>query len=117
VDLLDELTEIFLPCDVLLASAGIIPVYYWFVRSVNEDNYHYVREFLVNFETARRNNKQLIAEDPKSKEIDQELTRFDGFNRSTNDEGSHTGRFKILRGRFEKFLNSNMQRVLRFKRV
>jgi len=117
VDLLDELTEIFLPCDGLLASAGIIPVYYWFVRSGNEENYHYIREFLVNFEVARRKNKELIAEDPKSQQIDQELTRFDGFNRSTNDEGSHVGRLKILNERFEKFLNTSTQRVLRFKRT
>ncbi len=117
VDLLDEMTEIFLPLDGLLASAGIIPVYYWFVRLTKEESYHYVREYLVNFEAARRKNKELIADDPKSKDIDQELTRFDGFNRSTNDEGSHTGRLKILNGRFEKFMNASTQRVLRFKRT
>lgn len=117
VDLLDELTEIFLPQDGLLASAGIIPVYYWFVRSVKEDNYHNVREFLVGFEKKRKENKQLIAQNPLSDQIDQELTRFDGFNRSTNDEASHVGRFKILNTRFEKFLGTITQPVLRFKRV
>ena len=116
VDLLDELTEIFLPQDGLLASAGIIPVYFWFVGSVNEENYHHVREFLVNFEAARRKNKDLLAVNPDAKDIDPELTRFDGFNRSTNDEGSHVGRLRILSGRFDKFLAAGTQRILRFKR-
>lgn len=117
VDLLDELTEVFLPKDRLLSSAGIIPVYYWFVRSTNEENYQLVREFLVGFEASRRKNKELIAQDPKSLLIDQELTHFDGLNRSTNDEGSHIGRLKILKKRFEKFLGENTQRMLRFKRT
>src|SRR5271154_2090227 len=75
VDLLDEMAEIFLPEDRLLSSAGTVPVYYWLVRSVKDENYIYIREFLVNFESARHKNKELITQNPMSNEIDQELTQ------------------------------------------
>lgn len=110
LEMLDELTEIFLPKDKLLASAGIIPVYYWFVHTVQEGDYHRVREFLVHFEDERRRNKELISTDPESEEIDQELTKYDGFNRSTNDQASHEGRVVILRHRFQQFLQGKKQR-------
>jgi hypothetical protein len=106
VDVLDDMSEIFLPKDKLLASAGTFPVYYWFVQGRKSAEYSLVREFLVRFEDVRRENRALISENPKNKKIDEELVRYDEFNRSTNDLQSHEGRFFILERRFRLFLKS-----------
>jgi Protein of unknown function DUF262 len=105
LDGLDELTEIFLPKDKLLNSAGILPVYYWLIRNEEEKDYHRIRKFLVEFEAARRENKKRREENPKDQAIDQELNQFDVLNRSTNDQQSHNDRYAILQKRFKNFLN------------
>ncbi|MGD0536919.1 MAG: DUF262 domain-containing protein [Verrucomicrobiota bacterium] len=102
VDVLDKMSEIFLPKDKLLSSAGVFPVYYWFVRNQAEENHHRIRKFLVDFETLRKANRILISKTPASKLIDSELTEYDSFNRSTNDQRSHKGRYDILKRRFGK---------------
>ena len=106
VDVLDSMSEIFLPVDKVLYSAGVLPVYYWFVRSRSNDNFPYVREFLVRFDDERRANRERAAGDPKDKTIDQELLQYDRLNRSTDDIKSHEGRFNILTRRFSRFLKT-----------
>jgi Protein of unknown function DUF262 len=101
-DTLDSLATIFLPRDRLLASAGILPVYYWLVRNLNEDNYPYIRQFLVEFEEKRRSNRRLAEESPLENLIDRQLIEFDAFNRNTNDLSSHVGRVNILASRFQQ---------------
>ena len=101
LDVLNDLSEIFLPKDRLLASAGVFPVYYWLVRNTNEINFHHIREFLVQFEKARKENRQLITDNPQDNKIDSELVEYDAYNRSTNDQQSHEGRYRILKKRFE----------------
>ncbi|MGA7523416.1 MAG: DUF262 domain-containing protein [Acidobacteriaceae bacterium] len=103
-DTLDTMTEIFLPHDRLLMSAGTVPVYYWFIRSVPTKSERFVRQFLIYFEDARKANRQLTGEEPRSPKVDRQLVDFDNFNRSTNDQVSHEGRFQILRSRFSKYL-------------
>jgi hypothetical protein len=98
VDVLEEMTDVFLPKDTLLASAGVFPVYYWFVRNTDEKNYHLVREFLVKFENARRENRHL---DPTSANIDRKLAQYDKLNRSTDDRQSHQFRYDLLKERFQ----------------
>jgi len=100
LDVLADMTEIFLPKDRLLGSAGVFPVYYWFVRSCPEKDFPLIRQFLLRFEESRRKNRELVAARPGSKEVDRQLVEYDQFNRSTNDERSHIGRFTILRERF-----------------
>lgn len=102
IDTLDSMAEIFLPKDALLGSAGVFPVYFWLVRNTDEKQYHRVREFLVKFEADRRGNRQLISEDPTSRKIDAELTKYDKFNRSPDDSESYRVRYDVLRKRFEK---------------
>jgi len=102
VDVLTGMSEIFLPHDKLLGSSGVFPVYYWFVRGINSSSYHKVRRFLLEFESQRAENRRIIAEEPSSTKIDRELDQYDKFNRSTNDEASHIGRFKILQKRFRR---------------
>jgi len=100
VDVLAGMSEIFLPNDKLLGSAGVFPVYYWFIRGINSSRYHKVRGFLLQFEAARAENRRIIAEEPNSQKVDRELDQYDKFNRSTNDQASHVGRVEILRKRF-----------------
>lgn len=98
---LTDLSSVFLPRDRLLSSAGVIPVYYWFARSISNNKYSLVRDFLVRFEEKRKENR--LATVPSSKKIDKRLIEFDNFNRSTNDLGSHLGRIEILLEKFKFF--------------
>jgi Protein of unknown function DUF262 len=106
LDTLDVMTEIFLPNDRLLLSAGTVPVYYWFVRNAQAKSHRFIRQFLISFEEARKQNRQLGNEDPRSPDLDRELVDFDNFNRNTNDQASHDGRFQILRSRFASYLKT-----------
>jgi hypothetical protein len=107
IDVLDTMSEIFLPVDKLLTSAGVFPVYYWFIRGRSTTDYPFIREFLVRFDAERRANREQAAADPKDKNLDQELLQYDRLNRSTDDVKSHEGRFNILTRRFNKFLQKS----------
>lgn len=104
LDMIDVMTEIFLPKDRLLTSSGTVPVYYWFVRAVPTKSQRFVRQFLIEMDEERKQNRRLSSEDPQSREIDRQLLDFDNFNRSTNDQASHDGRFRILQERFTKYV-------------
>lgn len=104
LDVLQEMTDIFLPEDILLASAGVFPVYYWFVRNTDNKNYHLIREFLVKFESERRKNRHL---DPNSDKIDRQLAQYDKLNRSTDDKQSHQFRYDLLKDRFKAMVDEH----------
>lgn len=106
LDIIDSMTEIFLPHDRILISAGTLPVYYWFIRSIPPKSQRFVRQFLIEFEEARKLNRQLSIEDPRNRQIDVELIDYDIYNRSTNDQASHEGRFRILIDRFQKYVKN-----------
>ena len=97
---LDDMMTIFLPHDRLLGSAGVVPVYYWFLRSIKERRRAPLRDFLVRFEEQRKENRKKAASG--TGKIDRELVEYDRFNRSTNDLVSHQGRLAILQRRFGK---------------
>lgn len=96
---LDNCTEVFLPRDPLLSSAGILPVYYWLVRQTREEAHSYLREFLVQFEAGRKANREQQISQPKL-DPDPVYARYDTLNRSTNDVGSHRGRYELLKEQF-----------------
>lgn len=100
---LEALTGIFLPKDPLLGSAGVIPVYYWFIRSLKEKQFPHVRDFLLRFEEERKENRKRAAATPTSGAIDKQFVEYDQFNRSTNDLGSHIGRLATLSKKFAEF--------------
>lgn len=108
VDTLEHMAEIFLPKDPLLGSAGVFPVYYWLVRNEDKNNYHRLREFLVKLEAERKQNRQLMTQNPDSKQIDSELSKFDRFNRSTDDSESHRVRYEILKKRFTQLISQSL---------
>lgn len=115
VDILDRMEEIFLPKDILLSSAGQVPIFYWFVRGHKESDDQFIREFLLTFERARRDNRQLVESNPLDKKIDRRLIEYDQFNRNTNDLVSHVGRLDILEERFKVFVQQGAAQQPRLK--
>jgi hypothetical protein len=103
VDILDRMSEIFLPHDPLLKSAGILPVYFWLIRSISRNHDQYFREFLNNFENTRKDYR-IIAGSSGGGMRDKELITYDRLNRSTDDARSHELRYKILKKRFDDYL-------------
>ena len=101
LDTLDNMQEVFLPKDDLLSSAGPLPVYYWLVRDSTFSTQTYLREFLIWFENERLAHRELVRTD--AEQTDPVFARFDALNRSTNDAGSHLGRYQILRDRLPQF--------------
>ena len=99
IDTLDRMSEIFLPGDPLLKSAGLFPVYFWFIRNIDYKLDSYAREFLNTFEQLRKDNRD------KGSHADSELLTFDRLNRSTDDERSHVERHRIIKERFAKYLD------------
>jgi hypothetical protein len=76
LDVLGDMSKIFLPGDKLLNSAGIIPVYYWFVRYLNT-KHHLIRKFLIQFESERRRNRKSIKEKSGISRINPLLVEYD----------------------------------------
>lgn len=107
LDTLDSMTDVFLPSDQLLASSGMFPVYYWLVRAINERYHDDIRPFLVEFERERKNHRETQKELEAEVEVDQKYARYDTLNRSTNDLGSHKGRFEILRAGFVEYVEEH----------
>lgn len=102
---LDSMTAVFLPRDELLASAGVFPVYYWFVRLAHPSLYTYMREFLVQFELERSKVRALAARNQLSGDDRERIySRYDTLNRSTDDRRSHLGRVSILASLFGEWL-------------
>jgi hypothetical protein len=103
IDVLGYMSVVFLPRDRLLGSSGIIPVYYWLIRSIKTDRTLKVRDFLNQFEMARKENRRLVESGVRDKRLDDELLTYDKLSRSANDLQSHDGRFRILQDRFIAF--------------
>lgn len=105
IDTMDRMSEIFLPGDPMLRSAGVFPVYYWLIGQTDFKSDPHVREFLNIFEKARKANREK-ANDPSqaAAKVDSELMNFDRLNRSTDDERSHVERHRVLEKRFKDYL-------------
>ena len=107
LETIDDMATIFLPKDKLLSAAGVLPVYYWLVRDLNEKHFLKLREFLVHLEKDRKSTTRLIANDPLNKQIDKELVQLNSYYRSPNDASSYEGRVRIYQHRFNNWLKSN----------
>jgi Protein of unknown function DUF262 len=103
LDNLDRMSEIFLPRDPLLGSAGVLPVYFWFIRGCPSSDDTVLREFLIDFERQRKANREIDSKSIRSHRPEKDLGEYDLLNRSTNDEKSHVRRIEILTQRFGRF--------------
>ncbi|MCH7835620.1 MAG: DUF262 domain-containing protein [Chloroflexi bacterium] len=101
VRVLDTMTTIFIPRDPLLGSQGPLTVLYWLVRTFGKTYEGVIREFLVEFERRRVENRGLakVASDL----VEPEFVLYENLNRSINDEASLIGRFRILSEHLEEF--------------
>jgi hypothetical protein len=98
---LDAMAEVFIDKDPLLGSEGIVPVFYWLIRSVDRAKLKLVREFLVKFyRELDENNLKIKAE---KKDIDPDLAAYQAASRSTNDQGSFKTRTEILKRWFSDY--------------
>lgn len=104
IDSLDRMSEIFLPSDPLLKSAGVFPVFYWLIRQSESRHDQHIREFLNIFEKQRKKNRGKTSNASSRSTADSELMTFDRLNRSPDDEQSHIQRYKILENRFKEYL-------------
>jgi hypothetical protein len=104
IDTLDRMSEIFLPGDPMLRSAGVFPVFYWLIRQSDSKHDQYVREFLNIFDKTRKKNRDMAVHPSSKWKPDSELMTFDRLNRSTDDQRSHEERYKILTRRFNAYL-------------
>lgn len=96
---LDDMNDSFIDKDPLLASSGLLPVYYWFYRTYGKNNKTKIRNFLVQFESKRKETRKLPAEPLDLKNIstdDLDYITFDRFSKSLNDQASLQGAYNIL---------------------
>jgi len=106
IDTLDRMSEIFLPRDPLLKSAGMFPVFYWLIRQSESRTDQHIREFLNTFEKTRKENRGKRSDTSARLAADNELMTFDRLNRSPDDEQSHMQRHRVLEKRFREYLKS-----------
>lgn len=100
---LNQMLQVFIEDDPLLKSQGPLTLYYWFARAYARQK-KLIREFLVEFEALRRDNRKRASTTPRPTDIDSELLTFDYLSRSPNDQASCIQRFAILESRFQSFL-------------
>jgi hypothetical protein len=97
--------QIFLEKDPLLSTQGPLVPYYWFTRSLptSAPVVGMIRPFLVAFEAAKQENRQLAKDGTTIRLADAQLSHYDRLNRSINDATSIEGRIEILLHRFDEF--------------
>jgi hypothetical protein len=95
-DTLELMSESFIEKDPLLKSSGLIPVYYILSKVLSESGITLDRQVLLNFESKRKENRQLIQSDEYNKEVDFELIEFDRLSQSSNDTLAMKSRLHTL---------------------
>lgn len=99
VSVLEDLATIFEPRDKLLTAAGHIPVYYWVIKNHPEVSENF-RDFLEDFTAAVDDSRE--ASRSGVGKVDEELLVYYTFGRTTNDQNSLKGRYRILIDRMKK---------------
>lgn len=100
--LLTTMCRIFREKDPLLGGSGAVPVYYWFVRTVESERHGMVRRFLEEFAATQTGNPPTQGPFNDASIINQ----YKIHSRSANDATSLEERFKILMQFFGKWVAS-----------
>lgn len=100
---LTRMEKLFIDQDPLLNQQAQIPVIYWLVRNIDPSQLRLVRPFLNEFEKERAANRAIPAGDPNR---DAFLLDFELMSRTSNDQASIGGRYRIMRQRFEQFAST-----------
>lgn len=107
IKVLKDMSTVFNEKDMLLNSAGPIPLYYWFVKH-HLRNKNHIREFLNEFVKAVQKNQHIVKDNPDAG--DPELSHYYTMMRTTNEKRSLEARYKILERRFSKFLRKKKKK-------
>ncbi|MDQ2856531.1 MAG: hypothetical protein M3R68_09395, partial [Acidobacteriota bacterium] len=99
-EVLQKMVTVFNPRDPLLSSGGSIPLYYWLVKH-HSSRKAAIRTFLEAFIQEVQENQRTVRDDPDAG--DSELSTYYTMGRTTNDQASLEGRYKILEKRFNRF--------------
>lgn len=95
IDVLEGLSEAFLPNDRLLKNAGRIPVYYWVVRNHPEVAPNF-RDFIGEFEEKALSAMRADRDgQPLQNGMEKYLTYYT-LSRTTNDQQSLRGRYELI---------------------
>ena len=89
----------FITKDPLLASSGLIPIYYYFYRTYGELYKGQIRNFLVQFEAKRKSSRKTVTSDL-------DYVNFDIYTKSLNDQSSLQGGYKILENKWNQWLDA-----------
>lgn len=100
VRVLDSLNAEFEDDDKLLNSPGNIPIYYWFARE-NPTRVNELRDFVLSLTHEVKEATVSQKEQPGSG--NPELLAYYTMSRTTNDQESLEGRYRIFVRRFSKF--------------
>lgn len=100
---LNRIAPIFRKRDPLLSAQAQLPIIYLLASRIPDERLHLLKPFLSNFNRERERNRKLSIADVQR---DQELVQFELMNRSSNDQKSIDGRFKILLRRFEHYADN-----------
>lgn len=99
---LNILSSIFENKDILLRGKGVIPVYYYYITR-NQPNGQLFRNFLIDFEESRQENKRL--DEQSSNPI---LVEYDRLNQqAVHTEKSLIRRFQIIDKLFQSYKKTN----------
>lgn len=107
-DVLELLASEFNEKDELLSKQGEIPIYYWIARNhpawVNE-----LRDFVLKFSEDLLANLRILRVDPTAG--DPVLNAYYTMGRTTNDQQSLVGRYRIFEKRFSAFRKPGTKRA------
>lgn len=104
VQALDRIAPLFRARDPLLAAQAQLPIIYLLAGQLDNEELLALRPFLANFQRLREINRRLRSDDPNR---DSELGQFELLNRSSNDQASIDGRYKIMLHRFKAEVHTN----------
>lgn len=107
---LSYMADSFTNKDVLLASSGLIPVYYWFYRNFGKENKDKIRNYLVFFEQKRKDTRKISVKETSSDPLilgteNYNYINFDRLSKSLNDQASLQGCYNILESQWIKWNN------------
>jgi hypothetical protein len=100
------MNDSFINKDPLLASSGLVPIYYWFYRTFGKEQSNVIRNFLVLFEKIRKSSRIIPTKVTYGKlEIGEkgnlDYINFDRLSKSLNDQASLQGCYNILESKWK----------------
>lgn len=96
-NVITQMNDSFISKDPLLASSGLLPVYYWLFKTYGNLYKNIIRNFLVQFEDKRKESRKIALNDL-------DYINFDRLSKSLNDQASLQGCYIILEKKFNYWI-------------